>query len=90
VSTLIERPKNVRKRKKRKVDRGFQDVARDGDLHLFVNQAGSMTSVREMGNQGSGLRVSGLGVQGSAFGVRGSGFSKTQYERLFPLLNPEP
>ena len=26
VSTLIERPKNVRKRKKRKVDRGFQGV----------------------------------------------------------------
>jgi hypothetical protein len=36
LSTLIAWPKNVRKRKKRKVDRGFQGVARGEGLHFFV------------------------------------------------------
>jgi hypothetical protein len=41
LSTLIEQPENVRKRKKRKVDRGFQGGARGEGLHFFFCQARS-------------------------------------------------
>ena len=47
LSTLIGRSKNVRKRKKRKVDRGFQGVARGGALHFFVWKVGSSECVKQ-------------------------------------------
>jgi hypothetical protein len=46
LSTLIERSKNVRKRKIRKVDRSFRSVTRGSNLHFFVCQARSSKGVR--------------------------------------------
>jgi hypothetical protein len=46
LSTLTEWSKNVRKRKKRKVDRGFWGVARGEGLHGFVCKARSPEDVR--------------------------------------------